>query len=167
MAGDFVRREPKILQYRVDPTDNIAAFAIGRNTSGGDVALTLAYLTPDATAVIDHLNNIVRYAIDSRNAAAGMSLPLPQSGRDLSVQSQLVTHIDFGPHPRYDDVEYALQTQFGFDKTRYLMARLAMGYVSGGLLLGHVVEVQHNNEFVTSSDAIAREMAELTDLYGQ
>lgn len=154
---------PELIPYRVDPSDNMAAFAIGANTSGKDVALTLAYLNPEFTSVLEHLHAILRYAVRTRNIVANLSLPLVHTAQDITTQSQLVTHVAFGARPTYDDLELTIESQFGADAAPLMLGRLGMASVDTGRLLGHVVEVRHKNEFALTDDAIARELATLTE----
>lgn len=163
MARSRIERQPEVLPYRVDPSDGMAAFVIGRETSGKDVTLTLAYLNPDFSSVLSHLHEILRFAVQTHNVAAHLSLPLEHTAQDLTTQSRLVTHVSFGPRPTYDDLELTLVSQFGAEATPLMLGRLGMASVDTGRLLGRVVEVQHKNEFDRCNDStIAQELAVLT-----
>jgi len=155
---------PEVIEHRVDPTDNTASFVVNSRARGVDVAATLAYLNPDIDAVLEHLHRVLRFAVTERNMLARLSIPMPTSTNGITTQSKLVTHIEFGDSPTYDDVEYTFETVYGTDESRLWLARLAMGAVDTGRLLGHVIETTQQNEFSCATEhSIAEELHVLTE----
>lgn len=157
---------PKILDYLSEPSDDLAAIPIVPRTRGIDVAATLAYLTPDIDSVLQHLHGVLRFAVEHRNVVAHLSLPTQSESRSITTQSSFVTHIDFGPRPTMDDVEYTFEAVYGEKESKLWLARLAIGAIDAGRLLGHVVEVRNRNEFLGASEGeIKAEMLALTEIH--